>query len=57
MYGTGFKKVDGRIVYDQNGLPVTDPNLRLLGNYNPDFSMGLNNEFNYKGIRNKPCAL
>jgi outer membrane receptor protein involved in Fe transport len=50
MYGTGFKKVDGRIVYDQNGLPVTDPNLRLLGNYNPDFSMGLNNEFNYKGI-------
>ncbi|GAB3341359.1 SusC/RagA family TonB-linked outer membrane protein [Marivirga atlantica] len=50
MYGTGFKKVDGRIVYDQNGLPVTDPNLRLLGNYNPNFSMGLNNEFNYKGI-------
>lgn len=50
MYGTGFKKVDGRTVYDANGLPVTDPTLRLLGNYNPDFSIGINNEFNYKGF-------
>lgn len=50
MYGTGFQQENGRTVYDANGLPVTDPNLRLLGNYNPDFAVGLNNEFNYKGI-------
>lgn len=50
MYGTGFMKVDGRTVYNTNGLPVTDPTLRLLGNYNPDFSVGFNNEFNYKGL-------
>ncbi|GAA5030185.1 SusC/RagA family TonB-linked outer membrane protein [Marivirga lumbricoides] len=50
MYGTGFKKVDGRTVYDGNGAPVTDGTLRLLGNYNPDFTVGLNNEFSYKQI-------
>jgi TonB-linked SusC/RagA family outer membrane protein len=50
MYGTGFKKVNGRTVYDSNGAPITDGTLRLLGNYNPDFSIGLNNEFSYKRI-------
>ena len=32
-------------LYDANGFPVRDPNLRRLGNYNPDFQMGLNNDF------------
>jgi TonB-linked SusC/RagA family outer membrane protein len=50
MYGTGFKKVDGRTVYDSNGAPITDGTLRLLGNYNPDFAIGLNNEFTYKRV-------
>ncbi|WKV12468.1 SusC/RagA family TonB-linked outer membrane protein [Marivirga harenae] len=50
MYGTGFKKVNGRTVYDSNGAPITDGTLRLLGNYNPDFSVGLSNEFSYKNI-------
>ena len=46
MYGTGFVKVDGQTLY-QNGLPVQDDELRLLGNYNPDFIMGFNNQFKY----------
>lgn len=50
MYGTGFVEVNGRTLYDNNGLPVVDPTLKLLGNYNPDFSMGLNNRFSYKNI-------
>ncbi|MCK0158819.1 SusC/RagA family TonB-linked outer membrane protein [Cellulophaga sp. F20128] len=50
MYGTGFVAVDGQIVHDSKGLPVQDPNLRLLGNYNPDFTMGLNNKFSYKDL-------
>ena len=50
MYGTGFVEVDGQIVYGENGLPTQDPNLRLLGNYNPDFSLGFNNKFSYKGL-------
>ncbi len=32
-------------LYDANGFPVRDPNLRRLGNYNPDFQLGLNNSF------------
>jgi len=50
MYGTGFEEVNGRTVYDNNGLPVRDSKVKLLGNYNPDFAVGLNNEFKYKGI-------
>jgi len=50
MYGTGFVEVDGRTLYGANGLPVQDGNLRLLGNYNPDFSLGFGNEFSYKNL-------
>ncbi len=48
MYGTGLLTVDGQHVYDANGQPVKDPNLRLLGNANPDFIVGLGNEFSFK---------
>jgi len=50
MYGTGFVQIDGQTLYNSNGLPVQDNELRLLGNYNPDFTMGFNNSFNYKGF-------
>lgn len=50
MYGTGFVQVDGKTLFNANGLPVQDGNLRLLGNYNPDFAVGFGNEFRYKGI-------
>jgi len=50
MYGTGFVKVNGQTLYDNNGQPVQDPNIRLLGNYNPDFTMGFNNSFTYKNF-------
>ncbi len=46
MYGTGFKEVNGQTLYE-NGLPVQDDKLRLLGNYNPDFILGFSNQFNY----------
>ncbi len=55
MYGTGFlKDNDGNDIYnvDNNGNvePIKDPNLRLLGNYNPDFTLGWNNHFKYKNF-------
>lgn len=50
MYGTGFEEFEGQIVYGPNGLPVQDGNLRLLGNYNPDFILGLKNKFSYKNL-------
>ena len=34
----------------QNGFPVRDPNLRKLGNYNPDFTLGMNNQITWKNI-------
>ncbi len=49
MWGTGFVEHDGQIVY-RSGLPVQDTELRYLGNYNPDFIVGLNNSFQYKNI-------
>lgn len=50
MYGTGFVEIDGQTLHDANGLPVQDPNLRLLGNYNADFQLGFNNKFTYKNV-------
>ncbi len=54
FYGTGFKQVevDGkmRTIYE-NGIPVQDPDIRKLGNYNPDFILGIVNSINYKGFR------
>ena len=50
MFGTGFVEIDGQTLFDANGLPVQDPNLRKLGNYNPDFSLGFNNSFSYKNF-------
>ncbi|WP_019037546.1 SusC/RagA family TonB-linked outer membrane protein [Psychroflexus tropicus] len=47
MFGTGFVEIDGQTLFDANGLPVQDPTLRKLGNYNPDFSVGFNNSFSF----------
>jgi TonB-linked SusC/RagA family outer membrane protein len=49
MYGTGFVEIEGETLYE-NGLPVQDGNLRLLGNYNPDFMFGWNNQVTYKNF-------
>ncbi|MBK6264104.1 SusC/RagA family TonB-linked outer membrane protein [Marivirga sp. S37H4] len=51
MYGTGFVKIEGQTLFGPNGLPVQDNELRLLGNYNPDFITGFNNQLSYKGVQ------
>lgn len=51
LYGTGFKYTDdGQLMVDASGLPVADPTLVKLGNYNPDFILGFYNKFSYKGF-------
>ncbi len=51
LYGTGFKHTpDGSILVDESGLPVADPTLVKLGNYNPDFILGWHNSIKYKGF-------
>jgi TonB-linked SusC/RagA family outer membrane protein len=50
IYGKGFVEIDGKTLYDAKGFPVRDPNLRNLGNYNPDFMMGFGNDLTYKNF-------
>ncbi|MGS2725296.1 SusC/RagA family TonB-linked outer membrane protein [Psychroserpens sp. BH13MA-6] len=49
IYGTGYLRNDnGDFVIDDNGQFIADNNLQKLGNYNPDFTLGWNNNFSYK---------
>ncbi len=48
IYGTGILQENGQDVYDSNGIPVRDGQLKLLGNYNPDFMLGFGNEIRIK---------
>ena len=49
FYGTGYlKNSDGDFVINDKGEFIADNDLQKLGNYNPDFTLGWNNSFNYK---------
>lgn len=49
LYGTGYLKNDNDdFIIDDNGRFIADNNLQKIGNYNPDFTLGWNNNFNYK---------
>jgi len=49
MYGTGYLKNDnGDFILTDEGRYIPDNNLQKLGNYNPDFMLGFNNQFTYK---------
>ena len=40
-----------RVLYSDNGQPERDPTLRNLGNYNPDWTLGIYNTFRIKNFR------
>lgn len=49
FYGTGYlKNENGDFILTPEGRFIADPTLKKLGNYNPDFTLGFNNEFSYK---------
>ena len=49
IYGTGYlKNADGKFLITDDGRLIADNTLKKLGNYNPDFTLGWNNSFNYK---------
>lgn len=57
IYGAGFSRVEdvaseyfGQIIHTTTGTPITNPTLKLQGNYNPDWMLGLQNNLNYKGF-------
>jgi len=51
LYGTRWLRNDaGDLIIGANGLPKVDPLRGNIGNPFPDWTMGINNSFNYKGI-------
>jgi TonB-linked SusC/RagA family outer membrane protein len=49
LYGTGYLKNDaGDFVLTNEGRYIPDNTLQKLGNYNPDFMLGFNNQFAFK---------
>ena len=65
MYGIGYQRVSsdpnspyydpsgqnvGKVVYGNNGKPIPTTERIKLGNYNPDWLMGINNNFTFKGF-------
>ena len=51
MWGTGYQKNEnGDFVIGKDGRFIVNNTLKKLGNYNPDFMVGLNNAFSYKNF-------
>ncbi len=52
IFGAKFQRNDaGQIIIDPaTGFPLQDPNAGIIGDPNPDFTMGIRNTFNYKNF-------
>lgn len=49
---TDMRDDEGNLLIDpSNGQLIANPELRIIGNPNPDFLMGITNNFSYKGFR------
>jgi TonB-linked SusC/RagA family outer membrane protein len=48
MFGNGYlRDEEGRLRLTASGMPRVDPVRRVLGNYNPDWTGGIQNRFSY----------
>jgi TonB-linked SusC/RagA family outer membrane protein len=51
IYGSAYKRnAQGQLLLTANGLPQPTANVEKLGNPNPDWTLGINNNFAYKGF-------
>jgi outer membrane receptor protein involved in Fe transport len=51
LVGNGYvRDSQGRIVVSGTGRPLVDPTLKVLGNYNPDWTGSLSNTFSFRGL-------
>ncbi|MDZ4680973.1 MAG: SusC/RagA family TonB-linked outer membrane protein [Saprospiraceae bacterium] len=51
IYGNAYKRnADGVLLLTANGLPQPTANVEKLGNPNPDWTLGINNNFSFKGL-------
>jgi ferric enterobactin receptor len=49
MYGRGYlRSPEGKIVFDDAGSPILDTKIKKIGNYNPDWMLGLSTSFRVK---------
>ncbi len=49
IYGTGYlRNENGDFILTESGSYIADNNLKKIGNYNPDFMLGWNNDLTYK---------
>lgn len=50
LYGRGYlRSPEGQIVYE-NGSPILDTKIKKIGNYNPDWMLGLSSNLRYKNL-------
>lgn len=51
ILGNSYQYNDnGQLLVGNDGFPLVDNNLKIIGNPNPDWIMGWSNEFSYKGF-------
>jgi len=51
ILGYTYQRNDkGKILVDDNGIPLKSEKMSKLGNYQPKWMMGLSNNFSYKGV-------
>src|SRR6185312_7776428 len=51
LFGNAYQRdAKGNIVVNNAGIPLADPNKKVLGKYTPDWIGGINNSFTYKNI-------
>ena len=49
IYGSAYKRdKQGRIIIGKDGYPVQDPDTKVIGDPNPDWTAGIRNTFSYK---------
>ncbi len=52
MYGIGYQRnEEGKIIYDNNGMPLRTDTVKYLGNTTPRWKASIQNEFRYKNFR------
>lgn len=50
IVGSAYLRNDnGEVVIDADGYPMVAPDAKIIGNTTPDYAIGFNNEFRYKG--------
>lgn len=51
IYGLGYlRSPDNQIVHDASGSPILDNKIKKIGNYNPDWMLGLSTNLRYKNF-------